>query len=296
MSRSIARTLRSSGVNTSSIPSRSNQPWLFEFLWFRCDSWDSEHTQYHNLFLACRLVLTFDDHMSRRMSPRVLCSDSWCSSHVVELQSETVLSKKTVVAIASAPKNKWNLASLALFEQPQQEFGSSFGQPQFYSGVRAVDVSCLIPSFANVRFNENSQGVSLWTHRNSHEAKGSTSCLSTAMIEKDQRLINWEPLLRTMGIGIDCKFLCGMWWKEVGVLENLKVALGNEGFSAYLMLRYRVVCGLWIAFDSVEAKEKFLFITGVVRGKTHWVSSESLEIPGWTPDLMINEEESESGR
>ncbi|GJW25456.1 hypothetical protein Tco_0039267 [Tanacetum coccineum] len=165
MSRSIARTLRSSGVNTSSIPSRSNQPWLFEFLWFRCDSWDSEHTQYHNLFLACRLVLTFDDHMSRRMSPRVLCSDSWCSSHVVELQSETVLSKKTVVAIASAPKNKWNLASLALFEQPQQEFGSSFGQPQFYSGVRAVDVSCLIPSFANVRFNENSQGVSLWTHR-----------------------------------------------------------------------------------------------------------------------------------
>ncbi|GJX09758.1 hypothetical protein Tco_0199617 [Tanacetum coccineum] len=50
--------------------------------------------------------------------------------------------------------------------------------------------------------------------------------------------------------------------EEVGVLENLKVALGNEGFTD-IDLRY--MGGLWvmIAFDSVEAKEKFLLSTGV---------------------------------
>ncbi|GJW37951.1 nucleotide-binding alpha-beta plait domain-containing protein [Tanacetum coccineum] len=50
--------------------------------------------------------------------------------------------------------------------------------------------------------------------------------------------------------------------KKVGVLENLKVALGNEGFTD-IDLRY--MGGLWvmIAFDSVEAKEKFLLSTGV---------------------------------
>ncbi|GJU42311.1 reverse transcriptase domain-containing protein, partial [Tanacetum coccineum] len=50
--------------------------------------------------------------------------------------------------------------------------------------------------------------------------------------------------------------------KEVGVLENLKVALGNEGFTD-IDLRY--MGGLWvmIAFDSMEAKEKFLLSTGV---------------------------------
>ncbi|GKB55749.1 hypothetical protein Tco_0911935, partial [Tanacetum coccineum] len=47
----------------------------------------------------------------------------------------------------------------------------------------------------------------------------------------------------------------------VRVLENLKVALGNEGFTD-IDLRY--MGGLWvmIAFDSVEAKEKFLLSTG----------------------------------
>ncbi|GKE12587.1 hypothetical protein Tco_1416138, partial [Tanacetum coccineum] len=50
--------------------------------------------------------------------------------------------------------------------------------------------------------------------------------------------------------------------KEVGVLENIKVTLGNEGFTD-INLRY--MGGLWvmIAFDSVEAKEKFLVSTGV---------------------------------
>ncbi|GJZ61741.1 hypothetical protein Tco_0617878 [Tanacetum coccineum] len=68
--------------------------------------------------------------------------------------------------------------------------------------------------------------------------------------------------------------------KEVGVLENLKVALGNEGFTD-IDLRY--MGGLWvmIAFDSVEAKEKFLLSTRV---RTHWVR----DIRGFrvaTPDL-----------
>ncbi|GKG19440.1 hypothetical protein Tco_0376539, partial [Tanacetum coccineum] len=51
--------------------------------------------------------------------------------------------------------------------------------------------------------------------------------------------------------------------------------------------------GLWvmIAFDSVEAKEKFLLSTGVC--KTHWV--RAIEIPGWTLNLDDqNDEESDS--
>ncbi|GKF72999.1 hypothetical protein Tco_0219331, partial [Tanacetum coccineum] len=98
--------------------------------------------------------------------------------------------------------------------------------------------------------------------------------------------------------------------------ENLKVALGNEGFTD-IDLRY--MGGLWvmIAFDSVEAKEKFLLSTGVcswfsqliqvssefitdervtmveIEGKTRWV--RAIEIPGWTPDLDDqNDEESDS--
>ncbi|GKD02415.1 hypothetical protein Tco_1177389, partial [Tanacetum coccineum] len=50
--------------------------------------------------------------------------------------------------------------------------------------------------------------------------------------------------------------------KEVGVLENLKVALGNEGFID-INLRYMGSLWVMIAFDSVEAKEKFLLSTGV---------------------------------
>ncbi|GJZ40373.1 hypothetical protein Tco_0586936, partial [Tanacetum coccineum] len=104
--------------------------------------------------------------------------------------------------------------------------------------------------------------------------------------------------------------------KEVGVLENLKVALGNEGFTD-IDLRY--MGGLWvmIAFDSVEANEKFLLSTRVcswfsqliqassefttdervtmveIEGKTHWV--RAIQIPGWTPNLDDqNDEESDS--
>ncbi|GKD11676.1 nucleotide-binding alpha-beta plait domain-containing protein [Tanacetum coccineum] len=54
--------------------------------------------------------------------------------------------------------------------------------------------------------------------------------------------------------------------KEFGVLENLKVALGNEGFTN-IDLRYL--------------------------GKTYWV--RAIEISGWTPDLdNQNDEESDS--
>ncbi|GKC23824.1 RNA-directed DNA polymerase, eukaryota, reverse transcriptase zinc-binding domain protein [Tanacetum coccineum] len=104
--------------------------------------------------------------------------------------------------------------------------------------------------------------------------------------------------------------------KDVGVLENLKVALGNEGFTD-IDLRY--IGGLWvmISFDSVEANEKFLLSTGVcpwfsqliqgssefitdervtmveIKGKTHWLLLK--KIPGWTPNLDDqNDEESDS--
>ncbi|GJW05637.1 DIE2/ALG10 family protein [Tanacetum coccineum] len=104
--------------------------------------------------------------------------------------------------------------------------------------------------------------------------------------------------------------------KEVGVLENLKVALGNEGFTD-IDLRY--MGGLWvmIAFDSVEANEKFLLSTGVcswfsqlIQASSEFTTDErvtmveiegiplkvrAIEIPGWTPDLDDqNDEESNS--
>ncbi|GJV65239.1 putative methyltransferase [Tanacetum coccineum] len=74
--------------------------------------------------------------------------------------------------------------------------------------------------------------------------------------------------------------------KEVGVLENLKVALGNESF---IDIDLRYMDGLWvmIAFDSVEAKEKFLLSTRVY-------ALGAIEILGWTPDLDDqNDEESD---
>ncbi|GJS03718.1 RNA-directed DNA polymerase, eukaryota [Tanacetum coccineum] len=52
------------------------------------------------------------------------------------------------------------------------------------------------------------------------------------------------------------------WVKEVGVLEILKVALGMKA-SRYLHLQIHGSVWVMIAFDSVEAKEKFLLSTGV---------------------------------
>ncbi|GKD33834.1 nucleotide-binding alpha-beta plait domain-containing protein [Tanacetum coccineum] len=82
--------------------------------------------------------------------------------------------------------------------------------------------------------------------------------------------------------------------KEFRAFKNLKVVLGNEGFTD-IELRY--LGGMWVmmGFDSVEVKEKFLFSTGSnswfsqliqtssdftidgrvtvveIEGKTHWV-------------------------
>ncbi|GJY96332.1 RNA-directed DNA polymerase, eukaryota, reverse transcriptase zinc-binding domain protein [Tanacetum coccineum] len=106
-----------------------------------------------------------------------------------------------------------------------------------------------------------------------HRPKGSTSSHQPAMKVKVRRLI--IGILRTMGMGLllvlddscvqnsqDYSCCLNGKVKEVEVLENLKVALGNEGFTD-IDLRY--MGGLWvmIAFDSVEAKEKFLLSTGV---------------------------------
>ncbi|GKF73352.1 hypothetical protein Tco_0219684, partial [Tanacetum coccineum] len=70
--------------------------------------------------------------------------------------------------------------------------------------------------------------------------------------------------------------------KEVGVLENLKVVLGNEGFTD-IDLRY--IGGLWvmIAFDSVEAKEKFLLSTGVCS----WFSQQIQASSEFTTDERV---------
>ncbi|GJU47730.1 hypothetical protein Tco_1217285 [Tanacetum coccineum] len=85
--------------------------------------------------------------------------------------------------------------------------------------------------------------------------------------ERSEDSSNWG-ILRTMGIIDDVSSYAGNVVKihSQGNGENDKqasvVALGNEGFTD-IDLRY--MGGLWvmIAFDSVEAKEKFLLSTGV---------------------------------
>ncbi|GKC95484.1 hypothetical protein Tco_1160926 [Tanacetum coccineum] len=82
--------------------------------------------------------------------------------------------------------------------------------------------------------------------------------------------------------------------KEVEVLENLKVVLGNEGFTD-IDLRYMGEVCSWFS-QLIQASSEFTTderVTMVeIEGKTHWV--RAIEIPGWTPDLDDqNDEESD---
>ncbi|GKB29935.1 hypothetical protein Tco_0869336 [Tanacetum coccineum] len=83
--------------------------------------------------------------------------------------------------------------------------------------------------------------------------------------------------------------------KEFGALANLKVVLGNEGFTD---IDIRYLGGLWvmIVFDSVEVKENFVFCTGasscfsqliqtssdfIIDGRVTWVEIEGIPLKVW---------------
>ncbi|GJW13209.1 DIE2/ALG10 family protein [Tanacetum coccineum] len=162
-------------------------------------------------------------------------------------KEDDVLKISTSVFVTNFPeqasaKDLWNACKQyghvvdAFIPNKRSKAGKRFGFVRF---IKVFDVERLVGNLCTVWIGRHI------IHANAtrfHRPKGSTSSQGNG--ENDSNKQHTHKV------------------KEVGVLENLKVALGNEGFTD-IDLRY--MGGLWvmIAFDSVEAKEKFLLSTGV---------------------------------
>ncbi|GJU15447.1 nucleotide-binding alpha-beta plait domain-containing protein [Tanacetum coccineum] len=172
-------------------------------------------------------------------------------------KEDDVLKISTSVFVTNFPeqasaKDLWNACKQyghvvdAFIPNKRSKLGRDFGFVRF---IKVFDVERLVGNLCTVWIGRHR------IHANAarfHRPKGSTSSHQPAMKGKirDSSIGNTKDNGHRDDV------------KEVGVLENLKVALGNEGFTD-IDLRY--MGGLWvmIAFDSVEAKEKFLLSTGV---------------------------------
>ncbi|GJT86219.1 DNA helicase [Tanacetum coccineum] len=205
------------------------------------------------------IALNLDEELLREVVANLLS----CSKRTKE---EDVLKISTSVFMTNFPeqasaKDIWNACKLyghvvdAFIPNKRSKAGKRF---EFMRFIKVFDVKHLVGNLCTVWIGRHR------IHANAarfHRPKGSTSSHQPAMKEK----IRDSSIGNTKDNGHrDDDYLCGLNGKvnEVGVLENLKVALGNEGFTD-IDLRY--MGGLWvmIAFDSVEAKEKFLLSTGV---------------------------------
>ncbi|GJT16074.1 nucleotide-binding alpha-beta plait domain-containing protein [Tanacetum coccineum] len=160
-------------------------------------------------------------------------------------------------------------ANAARFHRPKGSTSSH--QPAMKGKIRDS-------SIGNTKDNGHRDDVSSYANVVKNQSQGNGENDSKPVLVLDDSCVNTQDYSCCLNGKV----------KEVGVLENLKVALGNEGFTD-IDLRY--MGGLWvmIAFDSVEAKEKFLLSTGVcsrfsqliqvshpakaeARGVTSWIS------------------------
>ncbi|GJW01024.1 RNA-directed DNA polymerase, eukaryota [Tanacetum coccineum] len=134
-------------------------------------------------------------------------------------------------------------ANAARFHRPKGSTSSH--QPAMKGKIRDS-------SIGNTKDNGHRDDVSSYANVVKNQSQGNGENDSKPVLVLDDSCVNTQDYSCCLNGKV----------KEVGVLENLKVALGNEGFTD-IDLRY--MGGLWvmIAFDSVEAKEKFLLSTGV---------------------------------
>ncbi|GJU38522.1 nucleotide-binding alpha-beta plait domain-containing protein [Tanacetum coccineum] len=133
-------------------------------------------------------------------------------------------------------------ANAARFHRPKGSTSSH--QPAMKGKIRDS-------SIGNTKDNGHRDDVSSYANVVKNQSQGNGENDSKPVLVLDDSCVNTQDYSCCLNGKV----------KEVGVLENLKVALGNEGFTD-IDLRY--MGGLWvmIAFDSVEAKEKFLLSTG----------------------------------
>ncbi|GKA31131.1 DIE2/ALG10 family protein [Tanacetum coccineum] len=129
-------------------------------------------------------------------------------------------------------------ANAARFHRPKGSTSSH--QPAMKGKIRDS-------SIGNTKDNGHRDDVSSYANVVKNQSQGNGENDSKPVLVLDDSCVNTQDYSCCLNGKV----------KEVGVLENLKVALGNEGFTD-IDLRY--MGGLWvmIAFDSVEAKEKFL--------------------------------------
>ncbi|GJW77123.1 nucleotide-binding alpha-beta plait domain-containing protein [Tanacetum coccineum] len=167
----------------------------------------------------------------------------------------------------------------AFIPNKRSKAGKRFGFVHF---IKVFDVERLVGNLCTVWIGRHR------IHANAarfHRPKGSTSSHQPAMKGKIRNGENdSKPVLVLDDSCVNTQdYSCCLNGKvkEVGVLENLKVALGNEGFTD-IDLRY--MGGLWvmIAFDSVEAKEKFLLSTGFTM-----VEIEGIPLKVWNENTFI---------
>ncbi|GKA38197.1 RNA-directed DNA polymerase, eukaryota [Tanacetum coccineum] len=158
-------------------------------------------------------------------------------------KEDDVLKISTSVFVTNFPeqvsaKDLWNA-----FHRPK--CSTSSHQPAMKEKIKDS-------SIGNTKDNGHRDDVSSYANVVKNQSQGNGENDSKPVLVLDDSCVNTQDYSCCLNGKV----------KEVGVLENLKVALGNEGFTD-IDLRY--MGGLWvmIAFDSVEAKEKFLLSTGV---------------------------------
>ncbi|GKF12765.1 hypothetical protein Tco_0050691 [Tanacetum coccineum] len=102
-------------------------------------------------------------------------------------------------------------------------------------------------SIRNTKDNGHRDDVSSYANVVKNQSQGNGENDSKPVLVLDDSFVNTQDYSCCLNRKV----------KEVEVLENLKVALRNKGF---IDIDLRYMGGLWvmIAFDSVEAKEKFL--------------------------------------
>ncbi|GKC18060.1 nucleotide-binding alpha-beta plait domain-containing protein [Tanacetum coccineum] len=172
-------------------------------------------------------------------------------------KEDDVLKISTSVFVTNFPeqasaKDLWNACKQyghvvdAFIPNKRSKAGKRFGFVRF---IKVFDVERLVGNLCTVWIGKHRIYANAARF---HRPKGYTSSHQPAMKGK----IRDSSIGNTKDIGHRDDV------KEVGVLENLKVVLGNKGFTD---IDLRNMGGLWvmIAFDSVEAKEKFLLSTRV---------------------------------